>query len=256
MIFLCIDPLLQTLTPLYYILKVFIFSLIYLSPLKYGIILKDKVMKKINMIGVTVENFFSKKNKSYFENTQNKETLSTKTVNNSMSDSPTFQISEDKASINDSRSKISIYDSTNNSSELLKKNNKNVLSSNEISESILYAHPGDIAFSVDKFLSFPKNFITEVSECVYIKNLNTSNPMVFNIKTNAPNCVNAIPGKAIINNGETLVINILLRPMSEGFKIHKIIIVIEYNIAPIGTKTFSSNLIDGRYKKIFKLCHY
>lgn len=213
-----LDPLLQVITPLYYILKVFAISFIYLGPFKFGNRLKDDVMRTINIIGTRIEKLFNKYNTSNIVKRQSKKTFTNQNFSKSKSNSTILKIP-----------------------------------SNEISENILYASPGDVAFSIDKYLTISKSFTREVSEYVYIQNFNSLNPIAINIKTNAPNYVNANPGKGIIEAGKKQAINVLLKPLPEGVKINSIIIVIEYNIIPIETKTFSSNLIDGRYRKIFKL---
>lgn len=238
-----LDPLLQVITPLYYILKVFAISFIYLGPFKFGNRLKDDVMRTINIIGTRIEKLFNKYNTSNIVKRQSKKTFTNQNFSKSKSNSTILKIPKNKESTGNSKS---------NPSTLLRDNNNN-LPSNEISENILYASPGDVAFSIDKYLTISKSFTREVSEYVYIQNFNSLNPIAINIKTNAPNYVNANPGKGIIEAGKKQAINVLLKPLPEGVKINSIIIVIEYNIIPIETKTFSSNLIDGRYRKIFKL---
>uniref|UniRef100_A0A0K0FWK9 Odorant receptor n=1 Tax=Strongyloides venezuelensis TaxID=75913 RepID=A0A0K0FWK9_STRVS len=54
------DPLFQKSTPLYYLLKVFAISTIYLRPFQFRNILKKSVLRKIDIIGDVTERHFNR----------------------------------------------------------------------------------------------------------------------------------------------------------------------------------------------------
>uniref|UniRef100_A0A0N5B6G0 Major sperm protein n=1 Tax=Strongyloides papillosus TaxID=174720 RepID=A0A0N5B6G0_STREA len=244
------DPLFQMSTPLYYLLKVFAISTIYLRPFKFGNVLKKVILRKIDIVGKVTERHFDKIIDKCVKATQSDQMLTAICK----CDSITSKVSK-KSSSSKRNTKVSKVSESSTNYEDLKKDFYST-PFNEKSTNILFRSAGDLAFSVDKYLSFAKSFTREISENVYVKNLNSLNPIIFNIKSNAPNFVSANPGRGIIEPEETLIISMTLKPFPPDFKLNSFIIVIEYNIAPIGTNTFSSQLIDGRCRKIFKLRHY
>uniref|UniRef100_A0A0N4ZTB9 Major sperm protein n=1 Tax=Parastrongyloides trichosuri TaxID=131310 RepID=A0A0N4ZTB9_PARTI len=282
-----IDPLLEQLTPIYYLLKVISIFSIYLRPLKYGDILTLSVLRKINIVGTIVDRWYNENdgrilmdagsfdpssplnrsqspniNHRIFvkkNNSDNKEDhIDNKIGKNNNPSSRSEQ--EDSIKSNKtttfSTSTIkedTIYSEVNNkwTSTTKEKDDK----MNVTSKEVIYIGSGDLAFSVDNYLSFIKSFTQEVSEYIFLKNFNKTNPVAFIVKTNAAGYIQAIPPNGIIEPQKTLAINIVLKPIPAEFKLQSCIVVIEFNTVPIGTTNFLPDLISGKYKKILKLRH-